>query len=244
MRYHERLNIVLMRDKGPRRSFQIRRSSFILLLFIFACLPFLCIALASHCWILWQENTRLKDGMDRFEIDYQNAEMRAERLENLEELLKEENVQGRELALRSLAGEKPAEKTADNREETDHPELAEGPGHEEFPVLDTGRVLVSNVQARARRGNSLRIALDLRNPENEPLLSGEVEATLVTAQGERQALQLSPREMGNFSIRHFKRAVLTASVPRRITLDNAQVILEVRDQASQPIYRNIFAVQR
>lgn len=38
------------------------------------------------------------------------------------------------------------------------PAMSEGPGHEEFPAIDTGYVKVGNVQARALRGGKLRIA--------------------------------------------------------------------------------------
>ena len=50
--------------------------------------------------------------------------------------------------------------------------------------------------------------------------------------------------MGNFRISRFKRAVMVARVPDQYSLVNAQVILEVRQQDADLIYRNIFAVER
>lgn len=249
MRYREKLNIVLMRDNGPRSSYRLRRSNFILLLAFFGCLPFLVILLLTHSWMLWQENVRLRNSMERFESDYQLAETRAERLENLEEMLKEENVQARELTLRRIATAGQKRENAEEKEPGQEametpPELVEGPGHEEFPALDTGRVLVSNVQARARSGNNLRIGLDLRNPDSEPLLSGTVEAILLTANGERRPLEFVPADVGTFRITRFKRTVMNAAVPHEFSLVNAQIILEVKDQDEKPIYRNIFYVQR
>lgn len=235
-----------MRDNGPRRSFHLRRSNFFLLLVFFGCLPFLCLLLTTQCWLLWQENIKLRDSMERFESEYQAVESRAERLENLEELLREENAKGREIITRQLASNseapEPEEKSAPSppAEETGN----EGPGHEEFPALDTGRVKVGNVQARSIRDNTLRIGLDLRNPDNEPLLSGTVEAALITANGERRSLVFTPREVGAFRISRFKRTVMNAQLPRNTNLTNAQIILEVKDQDNRPIYRNIFAVQR
>ncbi len=237
-----------MRDNGPRSNFRIRRSRFYLLIIFFSCLPFLCLLLAIQCYVLWEDNQKLRLGVERFEADYQAAEARAERLENLEALLREEDVPGREILVRQLAkadqpqdvDENPPQEPAENA----HGAEAEGPGHEEFPVVNTGRVKVSNVQVRAIRGNALRIGLDLRNPDSEQLLSGLVDAVLITANGEKRELSFTPRDVGNFRINRFKRTVMMAQVPRGISLVNARIILEVRSQSGEVIYSNIFAVQR
>lgn len=50
--------------------------------------------LGWQTWRLWQENKALRENVLRFESDYQTAQATAERLENLEELLREEGVQG------------------------------------------------------------------------------------------------------------------------------------------------------
>lgn len=246
MRYREKLTIVIMRDNGPRRSFTLRRSNFFLLLVFFACLPFLCLLLTTQTWLLWQENIKLRESMERSETDFQELASRAERLEQLEELLNEANVQPRQIIARQLASsslpdpgpEEPAQADADKGEN------GEGPGHEEFPAVDTGRVKVSNVVARSLRGNRLRIALDLRNPDNEPLLGGEVKAILITANGERTKLDFVPKETAYFRISRFKRTVITAPLPRNANLTNAQILLEVLDQDDKQIYSNVFAVQR
>lgn len=86
-----------MRDNGPRHSFRVRRGRFFLMLAFFACLPLVCGVLGWQTWRLWQENRALRENVLRFESDYQTAQATAERLENLEELLREEGVQGREL---------------------------------------------------------------------------------------------------------------------------------------------------
>lgn len=245
MRYREGMNIIFMRDNGPRRSIRLRRSRFYLLILFFLSTPFLCMLLAAQCWFLWEDNQRLRENVERFELDYQAAEYRAERLENLEALLREEKIPARELILRQLAreGQHAVQEEPDNAEETPPP-MAEGPGHEEFPVVDTGRVKIDNVQVRATRGNTLRVGLDLRNPDNENLLSGEVGAILVTADGERKNLSFAPHDAGNFRINRFKRAVMTAQAPRGASLINASLILEVRCETGAVLYQNIFAVQR
>lgn len=249
MRYREQLGIILMRDNGPRRSFRLRRSHFFALVIFFACMPFLCAVLAWQCWGLWQENASLRANMQRFEMDCQTAQATAERLQNFEELLREEGVQGRELLLRRLArggADAQAQEGAAGAEpaQAASAPLGEGPGHEDFPEVDTGRVKVTNVQARALRGNGLRIGLDLRNTETQKLLAGTVSATLVTASGQKCPLAFDPEDVGNFRISRFKRAVMVARVPDQYSLVNAQVILEVTEQDSGLIYRNIFAVER
>ena len=249
MRYHEQLGIILMRDNGPRRSFRLRRSLFYALVAFFACLPFLCAVLAWQCWQLWQENASLRANMQRFEMECQTAQATAERLQDFEELLREEGVQGRELLLRRLAraggaGQAEAAPAADTAQQAAATPLGEGPGHEEFPVVDTGAVKVGNVQARALRGNGLRIGLDLRNADSRKLLAGSVSATLITASGQKCPLVFDPEDVGNFRISRFKRAVMVARVPEQYSLVNAQVILEVRQQDADLIYRNIFAVER
>lgn len=251
MRYREQLSIILMRDNGPRRSFRLRRSRFFALIVFFASMPALCILLAWQCWLLWDENATLRGNMQRFETDCQTAQATAERLENFEELLREEGVQGRELLLRRLAragGDAPPAEGAPaagpdvQGAPAAGTTMAEGPGHEEFPVVDTGRVKVLNVQARALRGNALRIGLDLRNPESQKLLAGTVSAMLVTASGQKHQLTFDPEDVGNFRISRFKRVVMISRVPEQYSLVNAQIILEVRD--SGLLYRNIFAVER
>lgn len=241
MRYHERLNIIFMRDNGPRRSFRIRRSRLYLLFSFFICLPFICALLAVECWHLWTENLQLRENVEKFEADYQKAVSRAQRLENLEILLEEKSVPGRDLLLRQIA---PKEDKPEAEKLQESSELVEGPGHEEFPAVDSGRVLVSNVQVRAMRGNILRIGLDLRNPEANELLSGVVSATLITDTGEKYVLAFMPHDVGAFRINRFKRTVMNAQLPRNVNSVDSQIILEVKDQQGQELYRNIFPVQR
>ena len=88
MKYSENLSIILMRDNGPRRSYRVRRARFVAAMTIMACMPVLCAVLGWLSWTLWQQNVQLRDNVLRFESDYQVAQANAERLENLEELLR------------------------------------------------------------------------------------------------------------------------------------------------------------
>jgi len=259
LKYRENLSIILMRDNGPRRSFRVRRGRFLAVLVLAACLPAVCAALAWLCWTLWQQNVQLRDSILRFESEYQAAEATAERLENLEELLQEEGVSGRELVLRRLgagapagesssegaapgaSGEQPQEKAP--AENSDAARLAEGPGHAEFPSIDRDYVKVGNVQVREIRGGKLRLALDLRNSDSQKILSGVVSGILLTADGKTHPLRFDPEDVGNFRISRFKRAVMVASAEGQLNLTNSQVILEVRNQDNTLVFRNIYAVE-
>ncbi len=249
MRYQKRLCIIFMQDNGPRRSFRVRRGRFFLVMTFFACLPLVCGFLGWQAWQLWRENATLRENMLRFESDYQEAQATAERLQNLEELLREAGVQGRELVLRKLASAEQAETPPHEADEpAPAPEgpaaMGEGPGHEEFPAIDRGYVKVGNVQARALHGSKLRIGLDLRNTDSQRLASGSVQAVLVTADGQKRPLVFEPDGVADFRISRFKRAVMVARLPEHLSLVNAQIILEVKSQNQGVVYRNIFAVER
>lgn len=258
MRYRENLSIILMRDNGPRRSYRVRRARFLTVLGVLACMPIVCVALGWLCWTLWQQNEQLRDNVLRFESDALAAQANAERLENLEVLLREENIPARELVLRRLStgggaidapGEGPA--VAGGGQAGEKPQgggseaarANDGPGHEDFPAIDLDYVKVGNVQVREIRGGKLRIALDLRNADSQKILSGVVDGTLLTADGKKNSLRFDPEDVGSFRISRFKRAVMVASVERPMSLTNAQVILEVRNQENTVVYRNIFAVE-
>lgn len=252
LKYRENLSIILMRDNGPRRSYRVRRGRFLAVLVAAACMPVACAVLAWLCWTLWQQNVQLRDNILRFESDYQAAEATAERLENLEELLREEGVPGRELVLRRLgaggaavepAGEGAAQGAGAEQPPPEKAQTENGPGHAEFPVIDRDYVKVGNVQVREIRGGKLRLALDLRNSDSQKILSGVVSGILLTADGKTHDLRFDPEDVGNFRISRFKRAVMVASAEGSLNLTNAQVILEVRNQENTVVFRNIYAVE-
>lgn len=245
MRYHEQLNIVFMRDNGPRRSMRLRLSHFYLALAFFCMLPFICGALAWSCWHLWQANMLLRSNIEKFETDRQAAENRAERLENLEILLDEENIPGKEALMRRLAagngssnGPLPAENDSEKAQKTD------GLGHEVFPEIDGGKIRVDNVTVRLMRGNRIRISLDLQNLNPEEVLSGEVKAILISSDGEKKQLIFMPEDVGNFRINRFKRAVMTARVPGGTSTAEPSIILEVNNPEGDTLFRNIYQVGR
>lgn len=244
MGYKTNLCIMFMPDAGPRRSYRVRQGSFRLLLLLCASLPVFCALLGWQCWRLWQQNLQLRENVLRFESDYQAAQATAERLENLEALLREENLSGRELVLRRLnAVDEEEAPPAESASAAPAAPSADGPGHEAFPAVDTGYVAVSNVQVRALRGGRLRIALDLRNTDSQKIAVGTVSAVLLTADGKRRTLDANPDSAASFRINRFKRAVMMVDAGRS-HMTNAQVFLEVHSQDGAVVFRNIFPVER
>ncbi len=121
--------------------------------------------------------------------------------------------------------------------------LQEGPGHEEFPVVDEGVVLVENVQSRLVEPRRIRTSLDLRNPGSTSL-AGTVFCILSLASGEMVPLTLSPAAVGNYRILRWKKAVLFADIASEYDLFNAQMIIEVKDTTGKLLYRNSFAIEQ
>jgi hypothetical protein len=245
-----------MRDKGPRRSFTVRRRVFVSLAVLVCCLPLL---LGGAIWLtigLWSENRQLRDDVIRIETELHNAQAVAERLENMEELL-HDSATGNDALVRRLAGAKDAEQAEPPREV---PEVVEGeapaseeppaseavsePGVPAFVEVDTGFVKVENVQIRSLRGGKLRIALDLRNPDIQKIASGKVQATMVRADGTQRKIEFVPDDLGEFRISRFKRTVIPAFLPGEPDLVNAQVIIEVLSPDGTTTYRNIFPIER
>lgn len=248
-----RLSLILMSDDGARRTFRVRRARFYGLIICLLCFPLLAAFLGWRAVQLWRENAALNAEQARLERELLAAEATAERLENLEVLLREDGMEGRRLLALRLAGrEESGGSAGDVNAQDDEKEREqalkqpnEGPGHTEFPAVATDMVKVLNVRARALGNGRLRISLDLRNTERQKVVSGEVRATLITADGQQHEVQFEPEDVGDFRISRFKRAVMLSHLPRSVgRLENSQVIIEVLKSDGQLLFRNIFAVER
>ncbi len=95
--------------------------------------------------------------------------------------------------------------------------MRRGPGHEEFTVLDNGRVKISNVQVKRVGSNGLRIGLDLRNPDNEKMLTGEISVTLLTADGQKSPLIFGSPGIGIFQDKPFQKSHDDFPIPAEIS---------------------------
>jgi hypothetical protein len=240
-----------MRDKGARHSFRMRAAVFYALLCSIVCLPLFVCGLGWFSYNIWKENSILRENVLRFEDDFQKAQSIAERLENIEELLNENAVAGKDILLRRLAAsseansaslpEDQAGSAGENGQASQSPKPAP---QEEFPAINADYIKVDNVQARALRENKLRIALDLHNTDNQKIAAGRVSAMLLTADGARHEPVFVPSNVGDFRISRFKRTVMNARLAPQLNLANAQVILEIRREDNSVVYRNLFSVER
>lgn len=237
----EKINLLVMRDNGEVRSVRMRLSVLIVLCVISVIMPFVA---AAGIWFsidLWKNNTNLTQENSRLTREGQEAKAKADRLGNLEKLLQRNTTT--EAVVVSNVNRPATGKTAPVEEET-AASMQEGPGHSEFPAINTGYITVDNINARQQPGNKLRISLDLRNPDTRNTLSGEVAATLATAAGESIPLQFRPQDAGDFRITRLKRAVLISVLPPQTNFTNAQVVIEVKNDSGELVYRNVFPVER
>ena len=109
MSYREQITIALIRDNGERRSRCLSRRLFLCLVAFFVLLVPLCALLLWQVCGLWQENGRLAAALERAEQSLGAAQATALRLHDLEVLLEEERLEGREYVLRNLARKKPGQ---------------------------------------------------------------------------------------------------------------------------------------
>ncbi len=260
MKYSERLSLVIIREDGRRQSWRLRRVWLHTLLASLLLLPCLVGGLSWLCYDIWRENRLLHNELLRLENEGEAMEGKLERLEQVSVLLEESSVPGRDILTRALAqsdmgdaaslpaGEATTSSAASDNEDAAMKERMasdEGPGHADFPAIKGDYVAVDNVRVRLVHNRMLRIALDLRNTR-EGRAEGEVAAVLATPEGKRLPLKFSPSDVGKFSILRFKRAVMSANLPKGAdNLNGMQVVLEVRGGAKNAVvFRNIFAVEQ
>jgi hypothetical protein len=235
-----------MRDKGRRHSFRVPTTFLYALLCCILCMPFLLCGLGWFSWHIRQENILLRENVQRFEDGFQKAQKTAERLENLEELLSEDAVPGRDVLARGLAASQEAS-SPPRQDPPDDEDAAPAPTaatQDVFPALDADYIKVDNVQARVLTESRLRVALDLRNTDNQKIAAGRVSVQLLTVDGARHDLVFAPANATDFRISRFKRTIMFARLSPQVNTTNAQIILEVRKDDNTVVYRNIFSVER
>lgn len=103
MAYSEQITISIIRDNGERRSLRLSRRLFLSLIVFFVLLVPLCICAVWQGASLWLGKSELQARLERTETALATALATAQRLQNLEVLLNEAGVDGREYVLRKLA---------------------------------------------------------------------------------------------------------------------------------------------
>ncbi len=255
----EKMSVLFMRDSGESRRFRIHRVFFRWILFIFFILcPLLSAGSLWFAHSLWVKNVDQQEHIETLMQMNAQAIANAERLEHLELLLVMDteiaedvlsNI-SKEHAQRPIAtqheppSQAPTTKTnAPPRIDEQDAAQQEGPGHADFPAINSGEVLVESVNSRLVAPNRLRTAFDIRNP-GEETLSGVVSCILSLANGQTVNLAFIPEKAGFYRIQRWKRAVLVADIDGNFDMMNAQVIIEIHNEEKVLVYRNIFPIEQ
>lgn len=239
----EKINLLIMRDSGAARRIRMRRS---LWLFLLVCSAVMPLVAAGSLWFggkLWLKHQELLRRAQTLELESQEAKAIATRLENLEALVGKRDAAQQALLLQNLNASREKSEAA----EAEAPVVeggGEGPGHNEFPGVDTGVIAVDNVNVRLMADGKLRVVLDVRNLDSAKSVAGVVRYSLSTERGAKVALESAPPAAANFRISRFKKMVLSSTLPPDVSAVNAQVIIEVMLEGDVVAYRNVFPVAR
>lgn len=241
MEASKKISIISMHDDGKTRRWRISLFFYRVLWVLCILLPLITVAAVWQAALLWQENTALTTNTARLELAMHEAKSIADRLSNLESLLAQEEL-ARGPVLQNLARQSAKEAPATPQPTGDEVDTTEsGPGHGDFPTVDTKVVSVENVTARLVRAGKIRINLDLRNPDPKRTVAGYVRCSFISDSGETLPMALAA-EQADFKITRFKRAVFQPTVPPTITdTTNARIIIEVYlEDEKTLVYRNIY----
>ncbi len=236
----EKINIILMRDSGESKRIRMRRSRFRMLVRLCVLSPVVTAAALAGSYWFWEQNTKLVADNKALIVENEAYRITTARLQNLEALLKPQKGIEKELAVRISASKTKEKNIATEVSET---ELAKdlqqaGPGHAEFPAVDTGALKVENVACTLMGTDRIRAAFNLRNGGTESI-AGEIFCILSLADGKTIALTPTPADAGTYKITNFKSAVLFIDLEQGLQLVNAEIILEAKDGEGTVIYRNV-----
>ncbi len=243
LKTQEKMNVIIMRDSGESKRYRLRRSRFRLLVIFAVLSPMVAVAALAGCFYLWQDNWNLKQAQYLLEEENRNYAVTAKRLENLQALLeRKKNIERSVMA--KVVKEQATTEAVDYSDPTVQSDMqSDGPGHAAFPEVSEGALKVDTVSASRLAENRLRLAFNLHNTGSEAL-SGEAFAILSLADGKTVPLQPAPSDAGTYKITKFKSAVLFLPLGQRYDLTNAQIILEVKNEAQKVVYRNIFPLSQ
>ncbi len=236
----EKINIILMRDSGESKRVRMYRSRFRTLVTLCVLSPMVAAAAVAGAYWVWEQNTKLVASNKALVAENEAYRITTTRLQHLEALLKPHKGVERKLAVRIAASEIKEKTIATEVSEAERAKDLQqaGPGHAEFPVVDTGALKVENVACTLVGTDRIRAAFNLRNGGTESI-AGEIFCILSLADGKTVPLTPTPAEAGTYKITNFKSAVLFIDLEQGLELVNAEMILEAKDAKGTVIYRNV-----
>ncbi len=254
----EKISILLMKDNGESRRYRIRRSCFRYgMLIFFLVFPLTAGSLAWLYYDSWTKNKALTVQITALEELYAHASLTVQRLENMEALLhidtdtsahirdnfSRDNSKGVLSATEQDNATTQTQQQNDSHTDDNDTAQQDGPGHADFPEINTGEITVESVNSRLITANRLRTSFDIRNPGTETL-SGNVTCILSLADGRTVALKFIPANAGYYRIQRWKRAVLVSEINTQLDMINSQVIVEIHNEEKKLLYRNIFPIEQ
>lgn len=235
------VTLMLMHDNGKSHTIRLRNFFYKSICTLIILLPILLGLTITACYYLWNDNKILNANALHLQNETNKAIALSENLTIFKSLLAENHPinasivqinQTEELALA-------------NKQNEENATLAEqvGPGHVEFPAVDTEEVAVENISARILNDGKIRISLDLRNPDPAKIVTGYVDCSFVDSLGVNHPLGIALNLKG-FKINRFKRVVFLSNISPDILDENGNVLIEVFNREDKLMYRNVTPIEQ
>ncbi len=240
-----RYSVLVMRDDAQVRRFRVSLGLMRGLAWGLAAL-LLAAGLGIFAGLrFWTEGARLTDEKKALERRLIEAEVRLERLSNVEKILKSNDPEELQALIggasplsgeaRSTSGASASAGAGDAARPLD---LAELFGHQDLKLAG-----MENLQLRLT-GENAQVRLDINNLQPEKLLNGRVELLLVTASGRTEQIGAPEADLA-FSIQRFKRIQTSFALPKgmdRASLFALRVV--IRGQDGKAIFSETYQIAR
>jgi hypothetical protein len=182
----------------------------------------------------WQENQELTRARKMLERRLIEAEVRMERLENVEKILQSNDPDDLQALLGSVE--------SDQSPDTPPMDLSEI-----FSQVDSHQAGVENIQAKFT-GRGMRVRFDLnymQTDKSQKWLSGEVEFALVTNTGRLERAEAQDPSDLSFSIQKFKQIRATLTLPEGLEQSDVFGLrLVIRTPEGKAIFSDTYPLYR
>lgn len=235
------VTILVMHDNEKSHSIRVRNFIYKTFCSIIILLPILLSLTLYACYYLWNDNKILSSSALHIQNETNKAKALAENLAIFSILLNGSHPINANIVQMNQTDELAQNNIQNETIETLTEQV--GPGHLDFPVVDTKEIIVENINARILDDGKISISLDLRNPDPKKTITGHVDCSLVDATGVTHTMKITP-ELKGFKINRFKRVVFMPNITPNMTDENINVIIEVFNKEGKIMYRNLTPVEQ
>ncbi|WP_147822360.1 hypothetical protein [Salidesulfovibrio onnuriiensis] len=226
---NSKYSVLFMRDDTDVRRFRL--SPFWMRLFFFSQI-FLLLCAGGGMYMGmrgWWQNAELLAQKKRLEQRLVDAEVRLERLGNMEKIL--QSYDPKELQALLTTATSPS-----TTEEVQQPEVNL---KTVFTRVDTRQVGVENLQARIA-GSKVSLSFELNNMQTTKSMAGVVDLSLVSKDGTVRQLETNKNDL-TFQIQRFKRIRTSFSLPDGMKKEDIFGLrLGIRDNDGQVIFQETY----